>query len=595
MKMDYKFLIMLGMALCFIGIAGAYTEFTPTTDTICNDGVCTKTLYSGIRNVYEDNQWKKVEDARSLMDKGFEIKVLEDDKDFPVDVIDFNATSIQVRLNPSGVKIFNQNVPVRIWEQNQKKEFEFEENVREGIKVRKGVTDYKEKMDKVTEDYRSFNLLNQEDEVTYEFGIGKILEFGFNSTTIILQDADTENLADSYYETVFPSNNYGSSNILKVGDSSDDQKNILIKFNLTELSSRNTTQIIEAYLNLYIIDNDLSGTETWNVSIHNIDRSYFFNESNLTGDNAPTTNQNGSIIDDILLNSSSNGWKIWNVTNNVFDYINDTNITFTLKTHSPSTLLSSFDSTDFASKEYATSSQRPYLNITYNFTDTFSPNVTINSPLNKTYNTNSIIFNITATDDLSSIDTCSYSFDSGEHNLSLSNYTTQEIFNATNNTLTIGGYKVNFYCTDTEGNLNDTEFRYFAIEWAGVLNSSYRLNENYGSKAHDFISDYEGNITGASWITDGINNTLIENTDYNLSGALVTLINQRYAWSLINISYETTNTTKEADELITDTIDGTVSFFSNITTILSIVAISIIILALSIIIIAVRKNSGGGI
>ena len=113
MKVD-KIMLFIFVGLFLISLVSATTEYTPSSDTICNDGVCTKTLYSGVRNVYEDNQWKKVEEARSLKDKGFNVIMLEDDKEFPVEVVDFNYTSIKVKLNPKGIKVFNENIPLRI-------------------------------------------------------------------------------------------------------------------------------------------------------------------------------------------------------------------------------------------------------------------------------------------------------------------------------------------------------------------------------------------------------------------------------------------------------------------------------------------------
>jgi len=193
-----KYLILL-ISILFCGLVFAVptilaeTTHTPTTDTTCNNGICNKVLYSGVRNVYEDNQWKKVEDARSLKDKGFDVVVLEDDKNYPVEVLDFNYTSITVKLNPKGIKIFNEDVPIRIWNNNDTKDINFQQDVLDGKVISKGIDDYKEQMDKIFEEEVRFNLLNQEEEKTYEFGMEKILEFGFNSTTIMLQDADTEN------------------------------------------------------------------------------------------------------------------------------------------------------------------------------------------------------------------------------------------------------------------------------------------------------------------------------------------------------------------------------------------------------------------
>lgn len=75
-------------------------ERTSSSETFKNiNGGYTSVLSSNIKNVYEDNQWKKVENAKSLKDKGFNIIYLEDDGIHKIEVIDFNYTSIQFNFS----------------------------------------------------------------------------------------------------------------------------------------------------------------------------------------------------------------------------------------------------------------------------------------------------------------------------------------------------------------------------------------------------------------------------------------------------------------------------------------------------------------
>ena len=67
---------------------------TPTSDTICIDGVCNLVAYSGIRNVYEDETWKKIENARSLKGSGIEC-VVDSDGINLVECVDWNMTHIE--------------------------------------------------------------------------------------------------------------------------------------------------------------------------------------------------------------------------------------------------------------------------------------------------------------------------------------------------------------------------------------------------------------------------------------------------------------------------------------------------------------------
>ena len=181
-----KLFMFLLVGVMLVGMVSAAETHTATTDTTCNGNVCTKTLYSGITNVYEDNQWKDIEDARSLMGSGIVPVVLEDDVNFPVEVVDFNYTSITVKLNPKGIKVFGTDVPLRIWNPNETKAEEFYKDIEDGKIISKGIEDYKSTMDKTKEEFLNFNLLNQEETKTYDFKMGDILEFGYNSTTITL-------------------------------------------------------------------------------------------------------------------------------------------------------------------------------------------------------------------------------------------------------------------------------------------------------------------------------------------------------------------------------------------------------------------------
>ena len=88
---------------------------TSTTDTSCINGKCTLTLYSGIRNVYEDGEWKRAGQAKSLKDNGFYIEYLEKNNDFIIDIIDFNYSSITVVLSISNPMQTGKDIPLRIW------------------------------------------------------------------------------------------------------------------------------------------------------------------------------------------------------------------------------------------------------------------------------------------------------------------------------------------------------------------------------------------------------------------------------------------------------------------------------------------------
>lgn len=92
--------------------------------------------------------------------------------------------------------------------------------------------------------------------------------------------------------------------------------------------------------------------------------------------------------------------------------------------------------------------------------DNTAPEVSIINPLNKTYNTTSINFNISVNDD-SSINSCSLELNENK-NYSMSqngNY-----WNLTNSSIAQGSHTAKFYCYDSLVNLNDSEEVSFFID-----------------------------------------------------------------------------------------------------------------------------------
>ena len=90
-------------------------------------------------------------------------------------------------------------------------------------------------------------------------------------------------------------------------------------------------------------------------------------------------------------------------------------------------------------------------------TDAGPPNVTINTPLNQTYPTNSITFNITVVDDVL-VDSCWYSLNSGVTNYTMTNVSSE--YTDTNSSMTQGSHTVNFYCNDSSNNLSTKQITF---------------------------------------------------------------------------------------------------------------------------------------
>ena len=94
--------------------------------------------------------------------------------------------------------------------------------------------------------------------------------------------------------------------------------------------------------------------------------------------------------------------------------------------------------------------------------DSTPPNVTINFPTNVTYNASDIPLNFNVT--LNENGSVQYSLNVGVDNVSMSSTTNQE-FNATNNSIADGGYVFNVYANDTAANnKNNTENISFSVD-----------------------------------------------------------------------------------------------------------------------------------
>jgi hypothetical protein len=341
--------------------------YTPSTKTICNNNICTKTIYSGTRFVYEDNTWKEIEKAGSLKETAIECKVIKDmEIDPDVTCIDWNYTSIQ--LNIKGNKIGD--VPIKIYR------LIYDET--------KNVFEKKEQLDKRLT--LSFISDTEEKSLTLAIIYGDEIHIGEMSTTVKLQDANTENLDDGLAVEANPGAESGAGNTLNLAmeDSANEaDRESMLKFNLDSIPPGKT--IIESilYLDLYSNNYD-SGSEGINVTVYRVFSNFTVNGGEWTeGDSTdegtcsgqeycwntrPTSSYYGFPSNSKKFSgTTSTGWHNWNVTNGVKDaYDNgESNVSLNLVVHDYFGSPSGDDKLVLLSKEYSTASLRPYLNVTY--------------------------------------------------------------------------------------------------------------------------------------------------------------------------------------------------------------------------------------
>ena len=499
-------------------------SYTSTTRTICNNGVCNSILYSGTQFVYEDEQWKRIEDVRSLKDKGFKIKFLEVDEDFDVEVVDFNYTSIQVRLNPKGIKVFPENIPLRIWERN---EDTTERN-------------FKNTASKIKDEEISFWLLNQEEVITYNYKIGDIIEFGYNSTTITIEEARAIIKGDAEVYASQPTTNYGSETTFRVYAHDTNYLRSYIWFNFSGLNI--FSPILDASLYIYqkeVLNYD-SGTD---IEIYYCNDS--FDEDTIIWNNQGTevTSCDGGAIDDDF-DWSSTGFKSLNITSKVETELSDDE-SFTLKFITNPESGATTRGAKYDSKE---GTNKPYLNITHGYPFPF-PIVTLNAPTNNTISTtNEIAFNCTASDDVN-LTNVSLILDG------VVNETNSSGINNTNyifdKILAIGNYNWTCNATDNRSQTTSPPIRLLAIN-TFIEEQTFYNPISYETAEETFVINITTNgsyITSAIFfyndIPQGASTKTGTNTNANFSNTLqipAATGNKTFLWQL-TVGGTSTNST----------------------------------------------------
>jgi len=199
--------------------------------------------------------------------------------------------------------------------------------------------------------------------------------------TVTLQTADTENLEDTYITYTNPTTNWGNGFVLAtMADNTSNGASIYIKF---DISIWDFSSISKSNFSLYLYNNGLDSSETANIDVHHLaNQSWvetyptWINRENITGINS-------TIVDTYNIFGGAgepvNQWISWNVTsaflidsginNNFSLYINCSNLSDSVYR----------DSIPFRSKEYATTSQRPKLEITFTGDVTISDCATLNA------------------------------------------------------------------------------------------------------------------------------------------------------------------------------------------------------------------------
>lgn len=320
----------LGVIMVLLTIQGASalttTQYTPSTKTVCEAGLCWTSINPGTRYVAEDGVWKTVETARSLKNTAIQC-VIHEDGVTRAECIDYNLTSITMNLTPKkGARIA---VPVRIVDGDVE-----DLNLRRTVIVEQNGT-----------------LLT----IPYD---GRSVHLGAESTVVTLEDKNTEIIEDTYLQADTPSTNYGSTELLHLKESGFSQERYgIIKFNTSVIP--NNRQVTNATLTFWYKNesDDEDGDFTVSVSGY---QNYTWTEDNATYDNY-CAGCVGSVLESIVLPRRGTGFVNFSVTGFVHQEYSLENVSF---------FLSGVDavSTDvfyLGSKDNGNLTRRPYLNITY--------------------------------------------------------------------------------------------------------------------------------------------------------------------------------------------------------------------------------------
>lgn len=226
-------------------------SYTYSTRESCSEGVCNLLLHSGTRYGYENNEWKKVEKLRSWKGTTPITPVISFDGTHEVVVIDYNASSIAFEFS---------------FDPENLGEYEYE--VEDGkMKTKLKIINSTGGLEHEVE------IEIEEDEyalIEYNSFIGTILSkefrFGEDSTTIQLQDPDTENLEDAYFDEDDSPDGTETSLILDVIDGSGEMP--FFKFNISAIPAGQqidnaTICVVTSVSQTETVDVWRSANQTW--------------------------------------------------------------------------------------------------------------------------------------------------------------------------------------------------------------------------------------------------------------------------------------------------------------------------------------------
>lgn len=187
----------------------------------------------------------------------------------------------------------------------------------------------------------------------------------YAQTTVTFQEQGVNLIDDSYLAEESPTTNYGSSSNIAVGETSSGGASTLaslVKWNITDLTDITSDEIDSAIIGLYLYGTFYESSEG-NITAYCSDQLNW-QEETATWNNRPTTGLTLSGSNSSNLDSPSDIWVLFNVTDCFKDYVGGDNVTFFFNDTS-GLGTGSNDYGNFRAGEYGTPSLRPFLEVTY--------------------------------------------------------------------------------------------------------------------------------------------------------------------------------------------------------------------------------------
>jgi hypothetical protein len=195
------------------------------------------------------------------------------------------------------------------------------------------------------------------------------------------------------------------------------------------------------------------------------------------------------------------------------------------------------------------------------------PNITINSPLNQSYNVSSILFNVTSIDDDSEVSSCWFSLNNGVTNYTLTSSGNNN-FNYTNSSVNQGSTTAIFYCNDSINNINSSSVTFFIDSIIPQINFISSTENNNSNLSRNYIyANVSLTETNFANITYSLYNStsLVNQTTYTSKITEInwTSLTNEYYWYNVS-TLDTTNNynSTETRKITLDTFSPSISISS---------------------------------